>query len=155
MHSICLCNDVWGRLTSLFYHHIHFSDTIDCDKLQKSNQVWAYCVWNTARGFFLFFFFLLIDFSHPSNLREERVCFPISFSPPAIVQTMSLLEVSKGKVEICDPLSLSSMEGWAPALLPVSDANTDNARGEMATVHPGACILKLLLPAAFRWAPTA
>lgn len=78
--------------------------------------------------------------------------FTFHFLSPDIIQTASLFEVSKGKVEIRDPLSSSSMEGWAPALLPVSDASIDKARGKMANVHPGACILKLLLPAAFRWA---
>lgn len=28
-------------------------------------------------------------------------------------------------------------EGWAPTLLPASDANSDDARGEMANVHRG------------------
>lgn len=81
--------------------------------------------------------------------------FTFHFPSPDTIQTASLLEVSKGKVEIRDPRSSFSVEGWAPALLPVSDASIDKARGTMANVHPGACILKLLLPAAFRWALTA
>lgn len=91
--------------------------------------------------------------SIPATSMKGRFTFHFLF--PDIIQTKSLLEVSKGKVEIREPLSSSSMEGWAPALLPVSDASIDKARGKMATVHPGACILKLLQPAAFRWALTA
>lgn len=148
MQSICLRNEAWGHLTALFYHQLRFSDTIDCDKLQKSHQVWTRWVENTA---IVFFPSLNSSFPGPAPSMKGRYFFPPSPFSPAIIQTLSLLEVSKGKVEICDPLSSSSMEGWAPARLPVSDASTDNARGKMATVHPGACILKLLLPAAFRW----
>lgn len=85
-------------------------------------------------------------FLYYSNLHGGQIFFHRLF--PDIRQS---LLVSKGKVEICDPLSSCSMEGWGPALLLVSDASIDKARGKMATVHPEACILKLLQPAAFRW----
>lgn len=43
-------------------------------------------------------------------------------------------------------------EGWALSLLPVSDANTDEAMGKMANVHPGHAFKNAPMPAAFVWA---
>lgn len=133
---ICTWNNVCGSLASLFSAK-HYSK-VDIQPVKSNMHGGVY----------------FMDFpSIPATSMKGTFTFHFLF--PDIIRIMSLLEVSKGEVEIRDPLSSSSMEGWAPALLPVSDASIDKARGKMATVHPGACILKLLPPAALRWALTA
>ncbi len=56
-----------------------------------------------------------MDFFFPSipatSMEGMKGRFTFHFLFSDIIQTMSLLEVSKGEVEIRDPLSSSSMEG--------------------------------------------